>query len=130
MCFISGELIGFVDLGAGNAIEQIGNEEHTLAKYILLFMVQGITSDLSFPLCHYATGGITADILYPLTWEVISTLEIDMELKVLFITCDGASPNRKFFKLHGDGDIIHYTVNPYCPNSNIYFLSDPLEAYS
>lgn len=33
-------------------------------------------------------------------WEAIKILEYQCQLKVLFVTCDGASANRKFFKLH------------------------------
>ena len=114
-----------MDLGSGNPIDQLGRDENQLAKYILLFMVQGLTSNLCFPVCHYATGGITAEVLYPLTWEVIGILEGDIGLKVLCITCDGASPNRKFFKLHQIRDTLtYYTVNPYDPERNIYFVSD------
>lgn len=99
--------------------------EQPLAKYLILFMVKGITTDLAFPLCHYATIGITADLLYPLTWEVIKCLEVDIGLKVLFITCDGASPNRRFFQLHANGnELVNFTINPYDENRSIFFISD------
>ena len=89
-------------------------------------MVKGVSTKLCFPLAHYATDGITADLLYPLIWRAIGTLEVDLNLHVLFITCDGASPNRNFFKLHGRQDeLIYYTVNPYSPDKNVYFISDP-----
>ena len=116
--------MGYVNLGDANRqLENldIGQEQNALAKYLLVFMVKGLTTNLTFPLSHYATDGITADLLYPLIWECIAGLEIDLDLKVLFITCDGASPNRKFFKLHGD---THFTPNPYCPERNVYFISD------
>ena len=87
-------------------------------------MVKRITTDMCFPLSYYATNGITADCLYPLLWEAIRTLEMDIGLKVLFITCDGASPNRNVFHLHGNGDIFHCTRNPYSPTRFIYFISD------
>ena len=87
-------------------------------------MVKGVTTDLCFPLSYYASNGITADLLYPLIWEAIRVLEVDMDLKVLFITCDGASPNRKFFNLHGNGQLVNCTRNPYDPDRYIYFISD------
>ena len=48
--------------------------------------------------------------------------------KVLVITADGASANRKFFRMHHNGskDDIHYkTKNPYAKDErNVYFMSD------
>ena len=47
-------------------------------------------------------------------------------LKVLFICCDGASPNRKFFRLHSPvGDMtLHKMESPFGTHS-IHFISDP-----
>lgn len=113
---------------AANALhyfEQEGQErQRHLARYLLLFMVKGITTELCFPLSYYATDGITADLLYPLLWEAIRTLELVTDLRVLFITCDGASPNRKFFNIHGEGELVNFTRNPYNRALNIYFISD------
>ncbi len=79
----SGELVGFIDLDkTGNQLldlENILNDQfRKLAKYVLLIMVRGACTDFRFPLVSYAT-------------------EIVADLKVLFVTCDGASPNRRFF---------------------------------
>jgi hypothetical protein len=89
----------------GNAVlnmEQNMDEQRPqeLAKYVLVLFVRGIATDLQFPLAHFASGGISADILYPIIWEALEILEVTVGLKVLFIPCDGASPNRRFFKLH------------------------------
>ena len=61
-------------------------------------MVRGIFR-LSFPYAHFATCGITGDLLYPIVWEAIRRLEA-CGFKVLCITADGASPNRKFYWMH------------------------------
>lgn len=90
-------------------------------------MVRGITSNLKFPLASFPTMSITADFLYPIIWKGIRLIETSVaSLKVLFITCDGASANRKFFKIHGEvNDFIHFTENPYSDdNRRIYFISD------
>ena len=50
-------------------------------------------------------------------------LEINIGLKVLFITFDGAFSNRKFFAVHND-QFTHFTENIYAPDRNIYFISD------
>ena len=70
---------------------------------------------------------ITADFLYPVIWKAIRILETSIvNLKVLFITCDGASANQKFFNIHGEvNEFIHYTENPYSVDDRkIYFISD------
>ena len=48
---------------------------------------------------HFATEGVTADFLYPIVWEAVRRLEAD-GVKVLCVTADGASPNRKVVKMH------------------------------
>ena len=42
----------------------------------------------------------------------------------LYLTCDGASPNRRFFELHGDDRPAWYMENIMDPTRNIYFISD------
>ena len=61
-------------------------------------------------------------------WQTVELLE-DVGLKVLFITCDGASQNRKFFELHpsarDDGEPVNATRNPFADDDRlIYFISD------
>ncbi|WAR04104.1 hypothetical protein MAR_019473 [Mya arenaria] len=65
-------------------------------------------------LAGYATNSITADFLYPIIWKAVLYVEKCAKLKVLCITCDGASSNMKFFKLHDDdrNDKSYYTM-PY-----------------
>ena len=43
----------------------------------------------------------TADVLFTLNWEAIERLE-RLGFKVIALTGDGASQNRKFFQLHKD----------------------------
>ena len=46
--------------------------------------------------------------------------------KVIAITCDGASHNRTFMKLHNSNDVIHKTINPFCDETRpVFFISDP-----
>lgn len=100
----TGEIVGFTSLGNVNddllRLEQEG--EHPLvAKYVLALMVRGIMFRLNFPYAHFVSRGATADVIFPIVWEVIRRLE-GSELKVLCVTADGASPNRKFFQMHHD----------------------------
>ena len=101
----SGEIIGYTDLGDINdellQLERKLKDPPPIAKYILVFMVHGIFFHLQFPFAHFATRGITGESLYPLVWEAVRRLEA-LGLKVISATSDGASPNRKFFRMHYD----------------------------
>ena len=95
------QVIGFTNLGDINshlvAFEQSLNQlQPSVAKYMLVFMVYGLIVPLKFSYAQYPTTGITAD-LFPVAWEVVRHLEC-AELQVHALTCDKASPNRKFFE--------------------------------
>ncbi|CAG2208384.1 THAP9 [Mytilus edulis] len=126
------ELIGFINLDqTGNSILDIEHsmkdEVPKMAKNVLVIMVRGIASNLKFPLAHFATAGITADQLFTILWEAVEILELDTGLKVLFITSDGASPNRRFIRLHANNQngIVYRATNLYADDGrHIYFISD------
>ena len=94
-------------------------------------MVRGIFTDLNFPYAHFPTTTTTANVLFTLIWEAIKRLE-RLVFKVIALTSDGASQNRKFFQFHRDSasqnDIIYgvcfRTVNPYSEDRHIYFIAD------
>ena len=59
----------------------------------------------------------------------------ELRVKVLVVTCDGASPNRKLFKMHfpmskeddmnPDVDVTYKTINLFSKEKQfIYFISD------
>lgn len=130
------KIIGFVNLGevndqlskfereASNDTEQSNGE---IATHILTIMVRGIFFRLRFPYAHFPTTGITGDFIFLIVWEAIERLE-RLGFKVLVITADGASANRKFFRMHHDGgkdSICYKTKNPYAKEErNVYFVSD------
>ena len=102
----TGSVVGFINLGDINndllALEREcrSDQEHApVATHLLVLMVRGIFFKLEFPFAHFGTAGVTADQLYPIIWEGVRQVE-GVGLKVLFITADGASPNRKFFRMH------------------------------
>ena len=130
----SGQLIGFIDLDkTGNCLRNIQqhlkNEGKAVARYVLVIMVRGLSSKLKYPLAHFATNGIVADQLFSILWKAVQILEVDLDLNVLFITGDGASPNRRFIRLHeGEGNplVVHHAENAFSDESRaIYFISDP-----
>ena len=128
----TGKIIGFTSLGNISDILlemevkcQDNHVQHPpVAKYILVLMVRGIFVKLNFPYAHFATCGITGDVLFPIIWEAICQLEI-IGLKVICITGDGASHNRKFFRMHNTG-LVYKTPNLSSKEKRfVYFISDP-----
>ena len=133
----SGEMIGFVSLGDINKdlseFEEtcsIERDHPSIAKQLLVFMVRGLLFKLEFPYAHFTSRGVTADYLFPIMWEAVQQLEA-IGLKVICITADGASPNRKFFRMHpktsSNNEVTYRTRNIYAPDGQrwLYFVSDP-----
>ena len=130
----AGEVVGFTSLGDINddLLQLEREDEHpAIAKQVLGLMVRGIMVNFQFPYAHFATKGITADLLYPMVWEAVRRLEVS-GLKVIFVTANGASPNRKFFRMHKSphdpSTYIHKARNPYSldtPGRWLFFFADP-----
>ena len=127
---VTGELIGFVDLGDPDVNFATLEEVNELATHALVFIVQGLATDLCYSLVYFGTTGITSYQLLPLFWEAVSILELTCNLWVVATTCDGASPNRRLFRLHKDTDgdagkdATYRTIDFCSPDRFIYFLSD------
>ena len=65
---------------------------------------------------------MTADQLFPIVWDGVCQVE-GIGLKVIFITADGASLNRKFLKMHhmpSDYLPIYKTCNPYSQEESFF----------
>ena len=77
---------------------------------------------------HFAAENITADLLQPIVWEAVRQIE-SIGLKVIFVTADGASPNRRFFRMQQGGEPAPaYRARNVYSNSGdrwIYLISDP-----
>ena len=105
------ELTGFVDLGEiNNILDSIETrcdsaviEPHItpndVATHMLTFMVRELFIKLEFPFANIPTRDTTGEQLFPIMWEAVKNLE-KCGLKVIAITADEASPNRKFFQMH------------------------------
>lgn len=134
----SEEITGFVQLGEVNdAIQELeqnmSNDIHIpkVATHVLGVMVRGLFTNLKFPYAHFPTADLTGECLFTVLWEAIERLE-RLGFKVIGLTGDGASPNRKFFRLHSklasDSDLIngvcYRTINPYADERYVYFFSD------
>ena len=128
----SGELIGFVDLGDINVNFATLKNTETLVSHVLMFLVKSVINPLSYSFATLSTDGIAAYQIMPIFWQAVKYLE-KINLKVIKIaaTADGASQNRKVFRMHkhlvGDSDteIVYRTKNSYTKEMRfIYFFPD------
>ena len=129
----TGDLIGFVDLGDKELNVATLEGTDALANHVLVLMVRGLTNPFKFSLATFATTGSTCFQMFPLLWKAISILELTCGLKVVAETCDGASSNRKLFKMHkllepkepNKADVTYKVRNLFSREPrNIYFFSD------
>ena len=125
----SGDLIGFIDLG-DPMVNFAFVEEETLATHALAFLVRGLCTDLKHVISYYLTGDLTSFQLMPLFWQAVSVLELSLKLYVCAAVNDGASANRKFFRLHVNlakdlkCDVVYKTPNVFAISRFIYFFAD------
>ena len=134
----SGKLIGFVDHDdineeINNIVENSKNGENTpaLATHMLALMIRGIFTPLSEVFAHYPCQGFTSYQLYWTIWRAVGVLE-KARFKVRAFCSDGASPNRKFYRLHQEHRLqqyskepCYYTTNLYARSRKIFFICDP-----
>ena len=127
---VTGELIGFTDLGDPDLNFGVLEKSDEIATHALAFLLRGVCTELKFCLAHFATTGATAAQLMPLFWEAVCHLETRCNLWVIATTSDGAAPNRRFYRLHtqldGDAnkDVCYRTINIFAPHRFIYFFAD------
>ena len=132
----TGKVIGFVNLGDVNnqlnALEIACNSDKQkpleVATHMLALMVRGLVTRLQFPYAHFFTAGVTSDFLFRTIWNAVQQLEM-CGFKVIGMTSDGASPNRKFYRMHECGVAkhppVHKVCNPYSQEERrIYFFCD------
>ena len=124
-----GSLIGFVDLDSTNnqilefeSALAAGKTEPKLATAMLTFMVRGLLCN--YPYVQSACHDITGNQMFSLMWEGVVRLK-RLGFCVLGVTCDGASPNRQLWRLHGDtsDELIYKVPNIFADESrDLYFF--------
>ena len=137
----SGKIVGFSDIGDMNNElfefqQRVKNKIDTkpIATSVLTFMVRGLCTSLAYPFAYYAANGFTSGLLFPCVWEAVNVIET-IGLKVRFFTSDGASPNRRFYRLHklddgenqSDDAVVYWCWNRFSESDNprkIYFTCD------
>lgn len=101
------------------------------AKKVLVFMALGVTNEIQEIAAVFTTSGsLTTSQLHTRVWEVVYRME-NYEMKVLALICDGASVNKKFFRMHTPWDphcsTIYATKNVASGEERpIFFLVDPV----
>ena len=127
----SGQLVGFMDLGDPDLNFASPEKETSLATHMLVIYLRGVCTDLKYPFANFATTSVTSFQLLPIFWNCVFYLEKACNLWVLAVVSDGASANRKFYKLHRkigdktDNEVTHCVVNLYAKHRYIYFFADP-----
>ena len=129
---VSGDLVGFIDLGdpMTNFASLSNEDEDPIASHALAFLVRGLCTDLKHIIAYFFTGNVTSYQIMPLFWRTVAVLEVSRNLHVCAAVNDGASPNRKFFRLHSklakdvDCDVVYKIPNIYAPSRFIFFFAD------
>ena len=126
----SGDLVGFMDLGDPMTNFACLDGKDIIATHALAFLVRGLCTDVKHIIAYFFTGNVTSYQLMPIFWKVVSTLELSLDLWVVALVNDGASPNRKLFNLHvklaidRKCDVVYKTINLFAPSRFIYFFAD------
>ena len=130
----TGSLTGYSDMGdVNNLFAELEEEKKSsvsrrpLAKCVLVFMVRGLFNRLKFPYVHFPTTSTTGAELFPILRKMISRLT-RLGLRIMTVTCDGASENRLLFSLHDEkNNKTAYKINNVYTNEGhpIFFISDP-----
>lgn len=89
-------------------------------------------TELKFALAHFSmrTREVTAAQIMPIFWEAVCILETNCNLGVIGATSDGASQNRKLYRLHklldggSDKDVCYRTINIFACHRYLYFFAD------
>ena len=106
-------------------------KERPVPNHIMSFMVRGIFKHINFPILHFPSNSFDSDHLDPCVWEAVRILEF-VGFKVRELVSDGATPNRKSYRIHlhfdkdnQKGGVTYWTWNRYAPKRKLYFFSDP-----
>lgn len=130
-----GALVGFVNLGEVNnhlikfEDEIVGGEAELrqLASSMFVIMVRALFYNFDFPYVQFACSTLSGNLLMDPVWEAVFRLE-RMGFAVITLTCNGASPNHRLWKLHSlsdKSDLLYKVPNIFAPEQYLYFFCDP-----
>ena len=95
----TGELIGYVNLGDIELSYATLPKFNEITSHVMTFLVPSIVNPFKFNMVNFATKDIQASQIFPIICNAVKICELN-SLKVIAVTCDGASANRKLFKMH------------------------------
>lgn len=124
----SGAIVGFVDIGSiGNEILQFETRckgaDIPVASHVLVLMITGIFTSVCSLVGLYPSLGVSSHQLYPCIWEAIILLE-SVGFIVRALISDGASANRKLYRLHGPAKSLKVS-HPAAPRKVFFFCDAP-----
>lgn len=131
----TGQLIGFVDFGDTEFNLATLKKTNEVASHVLVYLVRGVVNPFKFSFANFATTSATSQQLFAVFWKAVSILQLKCQLKVNAVTCDGASANRRFYRMHSylldeaqESEMVYKTVNIFADDQApryIYFFADP-----
>lgn len=99
-----------------------GRTPRPLGKLMLVFMIRGLFTSLKFPYIQYPAASVKGEHIFPLVRQVMKHLTV-LGLRVMTITCDGASDNRRMFAMfNNDSNLSYKTINVYSSTKEEVFF--------
>ena len=101
-----------------------------IATHASAFLVRELCTDLKHIIAYFFNGNVTSFQIMPLFWRTVAVFEVSLILHLCAAVNDGASPNRKFFRLHSklsqglDCDVVYKTPSIFAPSQFIFFFAD------
>ena len=92
----TGKLIGFVNLGDANLNYATLDKTNTIVSHDLVFLIRSIVNPFKLTLANF----FPACQLLTLFRKAVGICETQCNTKIVAATCNGASANREYFKLH------------------------------
>ena len=74
-------------------------KKRPIAIHVMSFIVRGIFKDINFSIAYFPSNGFDSYQLYPCVWQAVRILE-SAGFKVRGLVSGGATPNRKFYRMH------------------------------
>ena len=126
------DLIGYVHFGDAELNYATLQKSTDIAIHFLVLLLRSVVNLFKFSLASFGTSAATSSIMFPPLWKASSICELN-SLKVLALTCDGASLNRKLFRMHfpmtqeddtnPETDVTYWTANFFSSDRRfIYFI--------
>ena len=103
------QLLNFEKMLNDTSTDTESTSTDNVAKTMMVFMVKGLFTSLTFPYVFFPCATASCDMLYKPLWDCIFRLEW-CGFKVLFVTADGASTNQFLFKIHNTSELLVYKV--------------------